>query len=344
MISKAKLKQKIKTYEKASGRKISDFDYDKLLSIIEEFSQTVPILRIDLLDTGKKGIVFIIKSKNKNFVLKFRKQSNFGGLIKEGRFLQSLEKLIPVPKMYSFSKDHVIMEYIKGERFPEFIASKKNDVIEKVWIIWQIIDEMLKLDILGIDKKEMNHPKKHIIITGKKPYLIDFERATYSKKPKNLTQFISYLCSKSLSEIISKSKIKINKKLLLEKVRIYKNSFSEKTKQSFILEIKSSIWMKSPETFRQRVYNYVKSIPKGKVSTYKSVAVHSGSNAPRAVGTLMNRNVFAPIVPCHRVISSTGDVGGFASGIDNKISLLKKEGIKIINHSIDLKKYLYEPY
>ena len=45
------------------------------------------------------------------------------------------------------------------------------------------------------------------------------------------------------------------------------------------------------------------------------------------------------LVPCHRVIKSTGEIGGFASGTRNKIKLLRKEGIQIKNNEVDLKKY-----
>jgi len=345
MISEDKLRQKIKSFEKTSGRKISDFNFGKLLSIIKEFSEKRKIIRINFLDTGKKGIVFLLKSKNKSFVLKFRKTNNFGGLIKEGKFLKLLEKSIFVPHVYSYDKDHVIMDFVKGKRFPNFVASEKNDVIEKTWIIWELIDEMAKLDSFGIDKEEMNHPKKHIIISKNlKPYLIDFERSTYSQKPKNETQFISYLCSKNISALLSDANIEIKKEFLFKKVKDYKTTSSRKLKQKIISEIKSSIWLASPNTFRQKVYDYVKKIPEGKVSTYKSVALHSGANAPRTVGTLMNKNVFAPIVPCHRVIALTGNIGGFASGIKNKIQLLEKEGVYINNNSIDLKKYLYDSH
>jgi len=66
------------------------------------------------------------------------------------------------------------------------------------------------------------------------------------------------------------------------------------------------------------------------------------TKAYRAVGNAMNKNPYAPEVPCHRVIKSNGFVGGFASGPKKKIQMLKKEGIEIKNNKIDLKKYLYK--
>lgn len=91
--------------------------------------------------------------------------------------------------------------------------------------------------------------------------------------------------------------------------------------------------------FYERVYNLARKIPKGKVTTYKAIADALNSKAYRAVGTAMNKNPYPPKVPCHRVINSDGKVGGFASGTKNKIKLLRKEGIEVINDRVDLKKF-----
>ena len=79
-------------------------------------------------------------------------------------------------------------------------------------------------------------------------------------------------------------------------------------------------------TFNERVYKVVKSIPKGKVLTYKEVAKRAGNeNASRAVGNILNKN-YNPEIPCHRVVRSNGRVGGYNRGAKKKIAILKKEG------------------
>jgi methylated-DNA-[protein]-cysteine S-methyltransferase len=81
--------------------------------------------------------------------------------------------------------------------------------------------------------------------------------------------------------------------------------------------------------FYERIYATLKQVPKGRVTTYKELAKAAHSKAYRAVGTAMNKNPYAPRVPCHRVVNSDGRVGGFASGTKKKIAMLRKEGIKI---------------
>ena len=83
-------------------------------------------------------------------------------------------------------------------------------------------------------------------------------------------------------------------------------------------------------TFNQKVWNALRQIPRGKVATYSSIAKQVGSpKASRAVGNACNRNEHAPVVPCHRVVASDGNLGGYAGGLKKKIQLLKKEGIEI---------------
>ena len=82
--------------------------------------------------------------------------------------------------------------------------------------------------------------------------------------------------------------------------------------------------------FRDKVLNIVKVIPRGKVLTYKEVAKLAGSpRAFRAVGNVLNKNPDPKNIPCHRVIKSNGQAGGYKYGTKQKLSLLKREGVII---------------
>ena len=95
--------------------------------------------------------------------------------------------------------------------------------------------------------------------------------------------------------------------------------------------------------FNERCYSLLVKVPKGKVTTYKEIAKKLNSKAYRAIGNAMNKNPYAPRVPCHRVVNSNGEIGGFASGVKKKIEMLRKEGVDISKkNKIDLKKYLYK--
>ncbi len=107
--------------------------------------------------------------------------------------------------------------------------------------------------------------------------------------------------------------------------------------------------MKS-KSFSQRCYDLLKKVPKGKITTYKLLAHALGTKAYRAVGNAMNKNPYPGIcgvhkkeIPCHRVVKSNGEVGGFALGTKKKIALLGEEGIKIKNRKIEnFEKFLHK--
>ena len=84
--------------------------------------------------------------------------------------------------------------------------------------------------------------------------------------------------------------------------------------------------------FQIKVWKYLKNIPKGKVKTYKQVAL--GINSPksaRAVANACAKNPYAPNIPCHRVIRSDGGLGGYSGrgGVKTKKRLLIKEGFSL---------------
>lgn len=80
-------------------------------------------------------------------------------------------------------------------------------------------------------------------------------------------------------------------------------------------------------TLKEAVHNVVRKIPKGKTMTYKQVAVAAGNpNASRAVGTILSKN-YDQTIPCHRVLRSDGKMGGYNRGVENKIKILKEEGV-----------------
>ncbi len=87
--------------------------------------------------------------------------------------------------------------------------------------------------------------------------------------------------------------------------------------------------------FQKKVYEIVKKVPRGKVTTYKAIALKLNSS-PRAVGQALKVNPYSFAnhgnVPCHRVIMSNGKIGGFGGNnqrsIKKKIELLNKEGYK----------------
>lgn len=92
---------------------------------------------------------------------------------------------------------------------------------------------------------------------------------------------------------------------------------------------------------KHKCYEFLKQVPKGKVTTYKELAKALDTKAYRMIGTYMKQNTNEE-VPCHRVVKSNGEVGNYNKGQKQKISLLKKEGIPIKKEKIiNFEKYMY---
>lgn len=79
--------------------------------------------------------------------------------------------------------------------------------------------------------------------------------------------------------------------------------------------------------FQHQVWRALRSIPYGQTRSYGEIAKQIGKpSASRAVGAANGRNPLPIVVPCHRVIGSTGTLTGFGGGLEAKATLLKLEG------------------
>lgn len=83
-------------------------------------------------------------------------------------------------------------------------------------------------------------------------------------------------------------------------------------------------------TFQNSVWRALRTIPAGETLSYRQLASRVGNErASRAVGTANGRNPLCIVVPCHRVISADGSLGGFSAGLDAKRWLLNHEGAEV---------------
>src|SRR5690242_17230913 len=93
------------------------------------------------------------------------------------------------------------------------------------------------------------------------------------------------------------------------------------------------------QSFREKVYEILRHVPKGKVATYGQLAELAGSpGAARAVGMCMKINPDAPRTPCHRVVASNGKLTGYSAGegVKTKKQMLLDEGVKFTGDKVNL--------
>ena len=190
---------------------------------------------------GKRGIVFTGYYKNKKTAIKIKNPESEAVLRinNEINFLKILNKKNIGPKLLFYDKDFFAYGFVEGINISEFLEKpiiNKKAIID---LIKKIMSQMYIMDKLKINKEEMSHPQKHIIINKKnKPVLIDFERAHCTIKPSNATQFCDFLISKHMATILKSNNIKIDDKKIISAAKKYKKQQNKENFNRIINEIK----------------------------------------------------------------------------------------------------------
>ena len=168
---------------------------------------------------GKHSTIYV---ENGRAIKVFKPQFRYN-FWKEVRYLTVLQSQRFVPKLFSFNSSElsIEMEFIDGVFIRDFIKESDSDELRRV--LQRCLDNCYRLDRMRIQKEEMNHPGKHILIRNGEVYFIDFERSFDSPNPSNVTQFVTYLCSKPIME-----KAGINRPPI-ELLKEYKKDYSFKS-------------------------------------------------------------------------------------------------------------------
>ena len=94
-----------------------------------------------------------------------------------------------------------------------------------------------------------------------------------------------------------------------------------------------------------QIYDFLTTIPKGKVTTYGKIAEHLGNKRlARAVGNALHRNPDGDKYPCYKVVNSKGQLSAAYAfgGIEEQKRRLEADGIEVAGYAVDLEKYLYK--
>jgi len=194
---------------------------------------------------GKRGWVYKAYYKGKLVCIKRKipQSAALKTIENEAKYLKLLNRYHIGPKFYFKAKNYIVIEFVDGKPIEEFIKSTNDaEIIKKALFI--IFKKCRKLDQLKINKEEMHHPRKHIIIKLRKKEprvtLIDFERTHKTKKPKNVTQFCQYLITTKMIGLLEEKGIFIDKGVMLHRAREYKHNPTKKNFNQILKEIRLS--------------------------------------------------------------------------------------------------------
>ena len=187
-----------------------------------------------ILGKGYVGVVVIAKKGSKEIALKIRRTDSQRKNMKNEAVLLKLANSIKVgPKMIDVSKNFLIMEYLEGEKFSDWIKLLKGIGSAKKlkFTIKSVLEDCYRLDQIGFDHGELSNISKHVIIGKTKASLIDFESSSTKRRPSNVTSitqafFIGSGISKKTQKIYKNS----SKEKIIEALKSYKQ---EKSRENF---------------------------------------------------------------------------------------------------------------
>ncbi|MFH1848555.1 MAG: HemK2/MTQ2 family protein methyltransferase [archaeon] len=141
---------------------------------------------------GKRGIILVGEYMGNKVAIKIRNPESRALLRmeNEARWLKMLNEY-GIGPLYVFSgEDFLVYRFAEGMLVEEFLA--RGSRRQRLSVITDLLEQLFTMDSIRVNKEEMHHPVKHIII-GKRPIMIDFERCHYTQRPKNVSQFCQYI-------------------------------------------------------------------------------------------------------------------------------------------------------
>ena len=183
---------KILGYPNATKRqiksRINELEKLKVKSICLTGPTTIG--NLEILGKGYVGVVVLVKRGNKEVALKIRRTDSQRENMKNESILLKLVNSVNVgPKIIDVSKNFLVMEYIEGEKFSDWIEMLKGSgsVKQLKSTIKNVLEDCYRLDQIGFDHGELSNISKHVIVGKTKVTIIDFESSSTKRRPSNIT-------------------------------------------------------------------------------------------------------------------------------------------------------------
>ena len=227
---------KILGYPNATNRqiksRINELEKLKIKSICLTGPTTIG--NLEILGKGYVGLVVLVKRGNKEVALKIRRTDSQRENMKNESILLKLVNSVSVgPKMIDVSKNFLVMEYIEGKKFSNWIEMLKGlgSVKQLKSTIRNVLEDCYRLDQIGFDHGELSNISKHVIVGKNKVALIDFESSSTKRRPSNVTSITQAFF---IGSGIAKHAQKIYKNSSKEKIIFALKSYKqEKTRDNF---------------------------------------------------------------------------------------------------------------
>ncbi len=212
--------------------RINELEKLKIKSVL--FYGPTTIGNLAILGKGYVGVVVIAKKGRKEVALKIRRTDSPRKSMKDESVLLKLVNSAGVgPKMFDVSKNFLVMEYLEGEKFGDWIELLKGIGSAKKLksTIRNVLEDCYRLDKIGFDHGELSNISKHVIVGKTKTSLIDFESSSTKRRPSNVTSITqAFFIGSGNAKKIQKVYKNPPKEQIIEVLKSYKH---EKSRDNF---------------------------------------------------------------------------------------------------------------
>jgi putative serine/threonine protein kinase len=200
-----------------------------------EFSGNASVYGVSLpvLGKGFVGIVVIAHLNGARVAVKIRREdADRADLLHEAEMLKKANSANVAPKLFAASKNFLLMELIEGYLLPDWLKTNNNkDVAKRV--LGEVLENCYKLDGISLDHGELSKAPKHVIVDRRlKPWIVDFETASDTRKPSNVSAIGSFLFT-SDGEVARNVAAMLGERNKEKIVSAMKNYRRERTRGSF---------------------------------------------------------------------------------------------------------------
>lgn len=199
-----------------------------------EFSgkATVYGVSASLLGKGFVGIVVVAIRKGERMALKIRRvDADREDLLHEAEMLSKANTANVGPKLVSASKNFLLMQLIDGELLPAWLDTHiEKAQVKKV--LGEVLENCFRLDTIGLDHGELSKAPKHVIIDKEqRPWIVDYETASDTRKTANVTAICHFLFASAgeVARTIANILGERNREEIVEALKHYKEKITRES-------------------------------------------------------------------------------------------------------------------
>ena len=197
-----------------------------------EFNGKNSAFNIPVLGKGYVGVVVIARRYGQRLALKIRRvDADRPDLLHEAAMLGKANDAGVGPALVETSQNFLVMQLLEGDLLPIWLENHKDKTLIQQ-VLGEVLEQCWHLDLVGLDHGELSKAPKHVMIdAARQPWILDFETASDTRKPSNVTAICQYLFMSggAVPRMISETLGERNPKKVVDALRLYKK---EKTRES----------------------------------------------------------------------------------------------------------------